>query len=273
MMLSHNINPVVVGIDGSTAALHAAQWAVDEALSRDVPLRLVSCSDQEAAVALTDDQCRLNLEYAQTCLRAAQAAIDATGRPVKVETAVLQGRPDSNLVEESRQAAMICVGSVGIGRFAKSLIGSTAATVAEHAHCPVAIIRSHPTHQAPHAGMIAVPVGVSGDDDHIIDAAVAEAELRGRPVLAVGIWERDFGGTPYDELDRRMARSQESHPDVRIHITTGAAGICQFLAEHTEPVDLVVLGAADAAEVTNIVGPHKHFLAGHPGCSVLVVRP
>ena len=32
---------VVVGIDGSQAAIQAAEWAVDEAVSREVPLRLV----------------------------------------------------------------------------------------------------------------------------------------------------------------------------------------------------------------------------------------
>ena len=31
----------IVGIDGSKAALRAALWAVDEAVSRDTPLRLV----------------------------------------------------------------------------------------------------------------------------------------------------------------------------------------------------------------------------------------
>ena len=32
---------VVVGIDGSPTAVDAALWAVDEAVSRDIPLRLV----------------------------------------------------------------------------------------------------------------------------------------------------------------------------------------------------------------------------------------
>ena len=36
--------PVVVGIDGSQAALDAATWAVAEAVSRGVPLRLVHVS-------------------------------------------------------------------------------------------------------------------------------------------------------------------------------------------------------------------------------------
>lgn len=38
-------NPIVVGIDGSTAALKAAEWAVDEAVSRDIPLRLIHVTD------------------------------------------------------------------------------------------------------------------------------------------------------------------------------------------------------------------------------------
>jgi nucleotide-binding universal stress UspA family protein len=33
--------PVVVGVDGSDAAIDAAKWAIDEAISRDVPLRIV----------------------------------------------------------------------------------------------------------------------------------------------------------------------------------------------------------------------------------------
>jgi nucleotide-binding universal stress UspA family protein len=33
--------PVVVGIDGSDAAIGAAQWAAKEAVHQDVPLRLV----------------------------------------------------------------------------------------------------------------------------------------------------------------------------------------------------------------------------------------
>ena len=34
----------VVGIDGSQAAVNAAKWAVDEAISRQIPVRLVSMS-------------------------------------------------------------------------------------------------------------------------------------------------------------------------------------------------------------------------------------
>ena len=39
---------VVVGIDGSRTALDAALWAVDEAVSRDIPLRLVYAIDPDS---------------------------------------------------------------------------------------------------------------------------------------------------------------------------------------------------------------------------------
>ena len=40
---------IVVGIDGSKAALRAAYWAVDEAVKRDVPLRLLYAIDADHA--------------------------------------------------------------------------------------------------------------------------------------------------------------------------------------------------------------------------------
>jgi nucleotide-binding universal stress UspA family protein len=47
---------IVVGIDGSDAGVRAAQWAVDEAVSRDVPLRLVHITEPGSeAVRLETD--------------------------------------------------------------------------------------------------------------------------------------------------------------------------------------------------------------------------
>ena len=47
-MGEHRSSPsVVVGIDGSRSAVDAALWAVDEAVSRDIPLRLVYAIDPE----------------------------------------------------------------------------------------------------------------------------------------------------------------------------------------------------------------------------------
>ncbi|MGO9250893.1 MAG: universal stress protein [Mycobacterium sp.] len=60
------MNAVVVGIDGSQAAISAALWGTDEAISRGVPLRLVSVL--KPTHPSTDD-CARDLEHADMWLR------------------------------------------------------------------------------------------------------------------------------------------------------------------------------------------------------------
>ena len=107
--------PVVVGVDGSDAAINAGKWAIDEAISRDVPLRIVHATHIEGNEATPEDAFRLEVQYAESSLRAASAAVETTGKPVKIETDMLWGTPDIALINESRNAALIRVGSVGIG--------------------------------------------------------------------------------------------------------------------------------------------------------------
>ena len=70
-------------IDGSQAAIRAAFWGVDEAISRSVPLRLVSVLK---STHLSPDDYDRDLEHAEISLREAQSAVEADGRSVKIET-------------------------------------------------------------------------------------------------------------------------------------------------------------------------------------------
>ena len=209
--------PIVVGIDGSQAAIQAAEWAVDEAVSREVPLRLVEVIPQQAEPAppASVGNVRMEVEYAEAALRIAAAAVAADGKPVKVETAVLQGDPAAVLLAESRDAAMVCVGSTGIGRFARALLGSTAAELAEAAHCPVAIIRTRQRRPKPGSSLIVVAVNDSPGNDDVVEQAIKEAQLRHAPVLALGVWRQDLGEMPYDELDRRVHFWERRYPGVQ----------------------------------------------------------
>lgn len=49
MTARDDTGPIVVGIDGSTASIDAALWAINEALHRGVPRRLVSATNVLAA--------------------------------------------------------------------------------------------------------------------------------------------------------------------------------------------------------------------------------
>ena len=142
--MNHPQSPqwIVVGIDGSDAAINAAKWAASEAISRDIPLRLTCAIPERQADAPAGDD-SLDIEYGETALRAACAALHTLGEQIKIETELVHGSPKSVLIDESRDAAMICIGSIGIGQVARRVLGSTADSVAQNAHCPVAVIRSN----------------------------------------------------------------------------------------------------------------------------------
>jgi nucleotide-binding universal stress UspA family protein len=213
-------------------------------------------------------------EYAEAALsRAASAVRAATAVPVAVETAVLRGDPATVLIAESRHAVMVCVGSVGIGRVARVLLGSTAGEVADGAFCSVAIIRTQPSQLKPDSDVVAVAVSDSPGSAGVVEQAIKEAQLRHLPVLAVGAWRQDLGEMPYDELDRRVAVWEERYPDVHFHVVATRSGTVDFLGASDRRIQLAVIGSDDIAEVTGLIGPQSHYFVGHAECSVLITRP
>ncbi len=272
---THHRLPVVVGIDGSQAAIQAAEWAVDEAVSRDVPLRLIYVipeNAEPAPFAAVGNE-RMEHEYGETALRIAAAAVEAAGKRAKVETVILHGDPAVQLVTESRNAAMICVGSTGIGRISKLFLGSTATELAEAAHCSVAIIRSQGTRHLSGSLFIAVAVGESPGNDIVIEQAMEEAQLRHVPVLALGASRRDVGEMPANELNRRMRIWGGRYPDVDVHTASTRSDIADFLAVIDRQIQLTVLGSNDADQIARLIGPRRHPVLGNAECSVLIARP
>lgn len=75
--LTHSPSSVVVGLDGSRSALDAALWAVDEAVSRDIPLRLVYAIDPDHA-SPEQGNAAGDLAAAETTVRDAVTAIEST---------------------------------------------------------------------------------------------------------------------------------------------------------------------------------------------------
>ena len=75
--------PVVVAVDGSKAAIGAAEWAAKEAVHHDVPLRLVYVIQVADRPTSSADAASAREDYAESSLRAACLAVEATGLPVK----------------------------------------------------------------------------------------------------------------------------------------------------------------------------------------------
>ena len=169
---------VVVGIDGSRSAVGAALWAVDEAVSRDIPLRLVYAIDPgDTADADSDDAAR-ELATAEIAVRHAYTAVESTDKPVKIEIEILQKNPTRALIDSSRWAALLCVGSIGLKHSSQGRIGSTAAALAAAAHCPVAVVHGY-DHDRASQGWVVAELDESSTLDGVLQCALEEARLRG----------------------------------------------------------------------------------------------
>lgn len=266
--MNHPQDWIVVGIDGSDAAINAAKWAVPEAVSRDIPLRLIHAIPRSADAPAGDES--LDVEYAEMALHGAASALHAMDEAVKVETEIVPKSPGSALVDESRSAAMVCVGSVGIGRVARKLLGSTAETVARKAHCPTAIIRNGQK-DVPDPPWIAVVVDDSPANDAVLEQGFREAHLRGAPILAMGVWRWGLGEIPYEQLNRRLDRWVSQYKDLHVQPAAARQGVVEFLTRTAEPIQLAVVGSDDAGDVARMVGPVTFHVPRRDGHSVLVV--
>jgi nucleotide-binding universal stress UspA family protein len=265
---------VVVGIDGSRAAIDAAMWAIDEAIDRDVPLRLVHATGMRRTPFAPAEALAPEIEYGETSLRAASSRVAASGKTVKVEAELLWGPVEDALVTESVSASILCVGSVGIGWVAKRVLGATAAAVAEKAHCPVVVVRSRSDVGSGHSSQwIVVDVDERPENEQVVTRALDEAHLRHAPVLAVGTWHSELGELSYDALESRVPMWRERYSDLHIRaVSTGGSLLPQFLAGYRNDVQLAVVSADGHGQLPLIVGPHVRPLLPHGECSVMVVH-
>ncbi len=247
---------VVVGINGSQAAVNAAKWVVDEAVSRQLPLRLVYVITGHETPGRPGPSSEWELERAEMALYQAECALQGAQKPVEVETAILSGDPAQVLVGQSEDAALVCVGTARRGWASDGLLGPTAAGLVAGAHCPVAIIRTNPDGSPTELGVIAVVLNDDPDNDEVVHQAMEEGRRRRATVR---------------QIDRRLNSWVRRYPDV--HVQTVAAGSGTRSGEKPSiAIELAVVGSADANEMAGLVTPNCHPIVGYPDCSVLVVR-
>jgi nucleotide-binding universal stress UspA family protein len=142
------VRRIVVGVDGSPPADAALRWAIREAkLTGDVVRAVAAWQYPIAAggygwgpMVMTDD---LDLEtVAKQALNDAIERARPEGSAVTIEQQVTEGYAPSVLMEASKDADLLVVGSRGHGTFTDAMLGSVSQHCAHHAKCPVVIVRS-----------------------------------------------------------------------------------------------------------------------------------
>ena len=270
MTESARTKSIVAGIDGSKAAIRAALWALDEAVSRDVPLRLLYATERGD-----------NQEAAELAVRQAATAVHAAGKPATVLTEIVAGPAVGSLIRSSASAAMVCVGAVGLRHFQPGRVGSTAAALAISAHCPVTIVRGRDGHRSQPEEKTIVEIAGSPDPD-LLGAAIDEALLRGATLQAVisrrtgptdhGAGDSEAVRRALADLDRRLARWKRRHPQLRVESVALHVGLLEYLAGPRGPVGLVIVGAHNRQHVAELVGPVGSSVMQDANCSLLIVN-
>jgi nucleotide-binding universal stress UspA family protein len=274
---------VVVGIDGSRVAVRAALWAVDEAVHRDIPLRLICAIAPDGSGQFDSQNEARKLAAAEVAVRYALMAVESLEKPVKIEVEIVQGPSTRTLIDASRAAAMICVGATGITHFAPGRVGSTAETLASSAQCPVAIIRGPdcPARDAP--GTILVYVGTHPDVGAVLRVAVEQALLRRMPLRAVTAWQSRQGDVHdsavvakgnrqvHAQLDRRLESWVHRYPDLEVSSLAVHGSLGSDLAEYADSIQLVVVGSQDQRGAAELVGPSGNASLQPADCSMLIV--
>lgn len=135
---------VVVGVDGSSASLVAAHLAAREAWMLGRPLRVV-----HARATIPDPYGRGSVPPLATddeddpTHRAALAVVDtlrAEHEGLTVELALVDDDPADALVTLGASAALVVVGSRGLGSFRGMLLGSVSSAVLREATVPVMVV-------------------------------------------------------------------------------------------------------------------------------------
>jgi nucleotide-binding universal stress UspA family protein len=137
---------IIVGVDGSDGSRHALEFALREARLRGASVRVVCTwhvpwSAYSGAPGLDTGLIITTLRTdADRIVHQMVAEAGTKTEGVEVVAEACEGHPAVALVERSRGAALLVVGSRGLGGFKGLLLGSVSHECAQHAECPVAIV-------------------------------------------------------------------------------------------------------------------------------------
>jgi nucleotide-binding universal stress UspA family protein len=250
-MSIHELNPVVVGVDGSLESRAAVDVAGWEAHRRRLPLSLVQAATdaQRARERLEREEARLRDRYPGLCVSATVVAAD----------------PGTVLVDRSRSAALVVVGARGLGSFHSALPGSVAVHVARHSRAPAVVVRPPGRYARRVRAGVVVGIGGSAGTTAAVEFAFDAAAARATDLVAVCAWTPG-PGDPRGAADRLLAAALGGWPDKYPQVE-----LMYRVQADRNPLRALLEAAADAELVVCGGGPLAAGLVDHAETSVAVV--
>ena len=231
---------IVVATDGSDHAHRAVRWAAQQAAAERRRLTVFS-SDADAAADVA----------------AAQELVKELAPEVDVQVLTSQSDPRETLLEMSREAYLIVLGSRGRGAVKSLLLGSVSKAVSSAAECPVVVCR--PSGDRERTGVI---VGADGTPESrpVIEFAYRQASLRRQPLTVLHCyWDAAAAVAQYHRsrqepynapdlavmeamLSESVAGFEEIYPDVAVTLDMKHGLVDAALSERGDTCDLIVVG-------------------------------
>ncbi|HEY3688835.1 MAG TPA: universal stress protein [Pseudonocardiaceae bacterium] len=283
--------PIVVGIDGSASAGRAAMWAADEATRRHTGLKLVTAVGTAAFSSAggfvppqaffdeLESQARALLTAAQTEVREAYPALD-------VQVRLCGGGAAAALLDESKGAALVVLGSRDADGGHLLTGGSVAVGLGAHGQCPTVVVRG--AGPLPTSGPVVVGVDGSPASELAVALAFEEASARGAELVAVHAWIEYGSGSiaqyvadwsfvethEREVLAERLAGWQEKYPDVTVRRVLSEDKAVHLLLSCAEGAQLLVVGNRGHGGFTGLLlGSTSRKLIHSAPCPLMVARP
>jgi nucleotide-binding universal stress UspA family protein len=207
----------------------------------------------------------------------AQKALSSTGVSVVTDVRVEEGQPGPLLVDASRDADLLVVGSRDRNALLDGIFGRAVTYVTHHSTCPVLLV---PAGSGPTSPYRRVVVGVDGSVQSLAALRWGHrvAQEEGRPLVALHV--HPYGRLPRDvepELDEarawlaQLVTQELGAGAASCEVEAGAPseGVLRAVGEE----DLLVLGARGKGGFAGLhLGSVADQCARHAPCVVAVVR-
>jgi nucleotide-binding universal stress UspA family protein len=264
----------IVGVTDAAVSRRAVDWAADRAAGRGDRLELISIVGGAVGVIGEGDVIDHALQLTQNMLDREAERVRARG--VDVQTRVGRGKPVEQLIDASKDAALLVIGSDYRGPDSGPARGPHGIRITAGAHCPVAVVPDLDL-----TGRTGVIVGVDGLEvsEFAIAFAAAEADRSGEPLTAISSWSPvalplSVRSYPEDYLQNMQKLTEEA-------LGISIAGISQLypdlkvrrVVESSYSPDALINRLASQARLT-VIGSHgrgriARFLLGSTSQQVL----
>ena len=219
---------ILVGVDGSDHAERAVLWAAEQAALERRQLVVLHADpllsqNSSFATAMVDSlELRRQVNEEMEAIASRASATATSHRPIiDVESLVVHSDPREALVDASRHAHMLVVGSRGRGMLRSMLMGSVSASVARQAKCPVVVIR--PASGSPTQSRVLVGADGTAESQPVLEFAFRQASWRHLPLTIMHTYFD--AGAAIAEYHGKVSEGPAA--EVRLLLAESVAGLAE----------------------------------------------